>query len=222
MAAWQERAAYRAELARDSELVLEPLDAAHAGDFLYQYRDQQISLMTRLPELASAEEFADWVDERAAQPRRIDLAVMHAKYGFVGVVSAHWETEGAFIHFWLGADHQGRGLAARAARLLLRQLTAQGIERAFTAVYPDNLRSLRVLQGLGFKRLPMRASAPEADMLFLAWSSQVATPVSHLCDALRSYARLTGSVFEFPETPPGRSAMRKSMSRQVCEEMANG
>ncbi|HEX5126192.1 MAG TPA: GNAT family N-acetyltransferase [Rhodocyclaceae bacterium] len=212
--AWQERRPYRRELARDGLLVIEPLDTQHAGDMLYQYRDPQIGLMTRLPAFSNTDETQVWIAQRIAETQRSDYAVMHAERGFAGVVSAHWTGPDAFMHFWIGTDHQSRGLGTRSAQLLLKQLVTQGMRRIFTAVYPDNYRSIKTLQRLGFGQLPMKAAAPEDAMVFLAWALDDGEPIISLCDALRSFSRATGSVFQFPEygVEPVAAAARQNFS----------
>ncbi|HKQ30724.1 MAG TPA: tetratricopeptide repeat protein, partial [Burkholderiales bacterium] len=49
--AWSDSPWRDTTIAHDGELTLEPLDAMHAADLFYQYRDEQIGAMTRLPEL---------------------------------------------------------------------------------------------------------------------------------------------------------------------------
>lgn len=196
-AAWNKRPAYREALARDGRLVLEPLDSDHAADFLRQYRDPQIGLMARLPAFADSAALHGWMEQRADDGQRADYAVVHADRGFVGAVGAHWQVDSAFIHFWLGADHQGAGLSARAVRLLLRQLCAYGVEHVFAAVHPDNHRSLRCLQRAGFSHLPIKAMAPDQALLFLGWGRDAGSTVSTLCQCARTVAQVTASSYIF-------------------------
>lgn len=198
-AAWRERPAYSAALARDRQLVLEPLDDRHALAMHHQYRDPQIAAMTRLPAFADVAALRAWITGHAGDRKRLDCAVLHAEYGLVGTIGAHWHGEGAFMHFWIGADHQGKGLAARVVRLMLNLLTVHGMRHVFAAVYPDNYRSLRTLKRLGFAQLPMCALAPENSMMFLAWAAQPDTAVATRCDALRTFSCAVGSVFRFAD-----------------------
>lgn len=196
---WSERPAYREALARDGQLVLEPLDTAHAADLLHQYRDPEIGMAARLPAFADLAALHEWIAQRAANRQRADYAVMHADRGFVGAVGAHWQGESALMHFWMGADHQGKGLGVRAVRLLLRLLAAHGIRYVFCAVYADNYRSLRTLRRLGFVDMPLHALAPEASVEFLAWAAPPEMSVATLCDGLLAFSCVTGSGFRFSD-----------------------
>lgn len=206
MSAWRQRPGYRAALARDRQLVLEPLDVEHAPDMHRQYRDPQIATMARLPAFDTVESLRRWIAARMSQTRRIDLAVMHAERGFVGAVGSRWFGASAFIHFWIGVDHQGAGLSARAVRLLLAQLNALGVRHVFAAVYPDNHRSLRTLRRLGFLHLPLRAMAPDQTLRFLAWTHDDRVSAEALCEVVREYARAGQSAYVFAE--PGPDAAR--------------
>lgn len=199
MGAWRERPAYCAALARNGHMVLEPLDEQHAPAMLHQYRDPQIASMARLPAFADVAALRVWIARHAIDSKRLDCAVLHAERGFVGAVGAHWWGEGAFMHFWIGADHQGKGLSVRAARQMLRLLAEHGIRHVFAAVYPDNYRSLRTLRRLGFVELPVRALPPENSMMFLAWAAQPDTPVATRRDALRAFSCAAGSEFRFAD-----------------------
>jgi RimJ/RimL family protein N-acetyltransferase len=198
----QERPAYVPSHAYDGLLCLEPLDDTHAADFFYQYRDPQIALMTRLPELADAEAVRCWIADRARQPDRLDCAVMHAELGFVGVVSAHRSRGDAFVHFWIGVDYQGSGHAAPAVRLLIRMLAVHGALRIFTAVYPDNYRSRRTLLSVGFVKLPISAAAPENETLFFGCACRTGYSIQTLSKRLRAFVLRTDSIFSFADVAP--------------------
>ncbi|UXY17256.1 GNAT family N-acetyltransferase [Chitiniphilus purpureus] len=156
---------YRPAACRDGELTLEPLGPEHAAALFHQYRDPQIGMMTRLPEFDDAEAMARWLAESAGQPARRGYAVVHADAGAIGVVSIHCHADAGYLHFWLGTDWQGRGLAGR---MLACALRAQAGElQLYTSVYRDNARSRRVLQTAGFVKLACAAEPPDDDLLFL-------------------------------------------------------
>lgn len=159
-----------AELPRDDELTLEPLGPEHAGALFTQYRDPQIGMMTRLPEFESSEAMAVWLAGMAATPHRQGYAVLHADAGAIGVVSIAWHGGAGYLHFWLGADWQGRGLAGRAVRLALTAVPAG--TQLYTSVYQDNHRSRRVLAQLGFTVLDCRAEAPDEGLIFMRLTAQ--------------------------------------------------
>jgi RimJ/RimL family protein N-acetyltransferase len=164
---WRGLAWYRAELARDDDLAIEPLGIEHAEDLFGQYRDPQIGILTRLPDFASIEAVGEWIVTQANQPGRMSYAVQHETHGFVGVVSLHVAGDAGYFYFWIGCDHQGKGYGRRAARLLCAQAEARGIRRLFTSVYPDNQRSREALRETGFTELDIRALSPDADLVFM-------------------------------------------------------
>lgn len=128
----------------------------------------------------------------------MDYAVMHAESGFVGVVSAHRSGKSGFFHFWIGADFQGQGLALPALQLLLAQLRRLRLRRLFTTVYPDNFRSLRVIERAGFRPLPDRALPPEEEMPFFCLELDGRNSADAASSAaLREYCARSGGVFAF-------------------------
>lgn len=157
---------YDAASARDGELCLEPLAFHHAPAWLDQYRDPHIGIMTRLPELATLEEVQAWIAEQRADPSRACFAVVDRAHGFVGSVCYQRAGAAGYFHFWIGADHQNRGLGRRAGRLLMNQARRAGVDCLYTSAYADNPRSRAALAVLGFVPLPVRALAPDDDLLF--------------------------------------------------------
>lgn len=196
MRRWQALSWYRPQAARDAELVLEPLDAGHADAFHVQYRDPQIGILARLPELDSAAAVEAWIEDQARAPGRASYAVMHAELGFVGVVSMQRHRDAAYFYFWIGCDHQGRGFGQRAGRLLCAQAGLGGVRRLYTSVYADNLRSHDALRALGFEDLDIRAEPPDADLVFMMRGAQGADSrglhagLVRLCRAIDSPIRL--------------------------------
>jgi RimJ/RimL family protein N-acetyltransferase len=168
---WRALAWYRAELARDDDLAIEPLGIEHAEDLFGQYRDPQIGILTRLPDFASVEAVGEWIVTQANQAARMSYAVQHEARGFVGVVSLHVAGDAGYFYFWIGCDHQGRGYGRRAGQLLRAQARARGVRRLFTSVYPANHRSREALGTMGFVELATRAMAPDDDLIFLVADS---------------------------------------------------
>ncbi|MFL6648906.1 MAG: GNAT family N-acetyltransferase [Sulfurifustaceae bacterium] len=165
---WNGLSWYRADIARDDDLVLEPLGGEHAESLWYQYRDPQIGVMTRLPELTTLEQTIEWIGTQEREAGRAVYAVVHASWGLVGVVSFRRHTDAAYFYFWIGADYQNRGFGRRAGALLFRQAEAQGVCALYTSAYPDNVRSRRALAGLGFTPIEIAAAAPDDDLLFFS------------------------------------------------------
>ena len=159
---------YDATLARDDELCLEPLAVHHAQAWLEQYRDPHIGIMTRLPELPSLEEVQAWIGQQRADPSRVSFAVLHREHGFVGSVCYQRAGDSGYFHFWIGTDHQNRGLGRRAGRLLQLQAERAGVTCLYTSAYRDNPRSLAALAAIGFMPLAIQAVAPDDDLRFFA------------------------------------------------------
>ncbi|RYZ12659.1 MAG: N-acetyltransferase [Comamonadaceae bacterium] len=148
-------------------LVLEPLDADHADAMLHQYRDPQIAVMTGLPALANAEAVRAWIEQSLQEEGRHDYAVMHGDAGLLGHVSLHVSEEAANFCFWMGADHQGRGMATPAGRLLCDLAFRRGVDWIFASAFHDNVRSLRALERIGFQRMGLRSTEPNDPRTFL-------------------------------------------------------
>jgi RimJ/RimL family protein N-acetyltransferase len=91
----------------------------------------------------------------------------------VGFVQATVDGSGrAAIAYVLGSAHWGRGLGRLAVEMMIEELVARhAVERLFALLKRDNLRSLRLLEGLGFspatsaQRLAQDVAADELMML---------------------------------------------------------
>lgn len=208
---WQALSWYEPIHAKQGALMLEPISESHAEACFHQYRDSQIAMMTRLPELPDLAAVSTWIAGRRSEAGRIEYALIHEAFGFVGVLSAHRIGEDAFFHFWIGTDFQGQGWAAPALQMFMAQLAHAGVRRIFSAVYPDNIRSLKSLQREGFAVLPVRARPPEEEMLFVSRSLGGASePIPTHVAALRTYCMNTGGVFEFAEDETSSNSLRAS------------
>lgn len=188
---------YDAASARDGDLCLEPLAFHHAPAWLDQYRDPHIGIMTRLPELAALEEVQAWIAEQRADTSRACFAVVDRAHGFVGSVCYQRAGAAGYFHFWIGADHQNRGLGRRAGRLLMRQALRAGVDCLYTSAYADNPRSRAALAELGFAPLSVSAHAPDDDLLFFAAALSTdarwgAEGLRELCLAVDSPIRFVG------------------------------
>jgi RimJ/RimL family protein N-acetyltransferase len=183
---------YEPACARQGALALEPLDMQHASGFLQQYRDVQIRVMTRLPDLNTTEQVQYWIESENETPGRISYAVMHQSHGFVGIVSLLCDGDAGYFYFWIGADFQNRGFGKQAMQLLITQMTAFGLDSLFSSAYVYNNRSRKALRALGFGELPLRAHAPDDEVVFLyrpLQAASLADPAARmrsLCTAIDS------------------------------------
>jgi RimJ/RimL family protein N-acetyltransferase len=169
-------------------LVLEPLDDSHTEAFSHQYRDPQIAVMTGLPAMSTPEEVRQWIIEQQSDAGRVNYAVMHTTWGFVGFINLAVSGSAAFFCFWTGVDFQGMGFATAAGRLACRHAAEFGVPVMLTSAYKDNHRSVRALKHLGFKELSIRACPPEQDRIFFGLIDARAGKVQpdlELCDYYR-------------------------------------
>lgn len=163
----QEDSCYDATLGRDREISLHPLAEHYAEEFLYQYRDPSIAVMTSLPDFDDVESFEKWQSEQYQPDNKGLYIIVHREHGLLGVVSLRWHRDMGFFYFWIGTDYQGQGIGQRAARLLFNMAQQTlGIRDFYTCVFRDNSRSISALEKLGFKQLPFTAKEPDEDYLF--------------------------------------------------------
>lgn len=179
-------------------LCLEPLGAEHAESMLYQLRDEQIAILTRLPEMHTLEQAQAWIAEQHHDPARAGFAVVHQRWGFVGSVSAHCNADAAYFHFWIGTDFQDAGFGQTAATLLFDMLAGHGLTSLFTSAYRDNLRSLHALERLGFVRLAIRAREPDQELVFLCRPGSD-EDIKNAAPRLRALCHAIASPFQFHE-----------------------
>jgi [ribosomal protein S5]-alanine N-acetyltransferase len=147
-------------------LVLEPLTVAHAEEMfeilrdpeLYRYLDDQPPAgveplrerYARLQSRASADGTQRWLNWVVREPGQPAL-------GFVQATVL--EDGSAWIAYLLGSRHGGRGLATKATAAMLEHLASDyAVVRQLAIVEAGNLRSIRLLERLGFRAM----SADEA------------------------------------------------------------
>lgn len=170
-------------------LTLEPLDDSHAEAYLRQYRDPQIAIMTGLPALNTLEEVRAWIQSQPEEPGRVNFAVMHADWGFVGFINLAVSAHAAFFCFWTGVDFQGAGFATAAGRLACTYAAQLGVPVMLTSAYKDNHRSIRALNRIGFIPLSIRALPPDHDRIFFSLIDSAAGQVDSERELVDYYAR---------------------------------
>ena len=148
------------------ELRFELLDQLHYGALLHQFRDPHTAQLVGLPSFTTVREVQAYLDD-TSHGEGAEFAVIHPDMGLVGSVGFRVLEDMAHIHFWIGADHQGRGLGTRAVALLCHALQACGMRHVFTSVYRENFRSQRILARAGFAPLAHRGQGGDAAYHFL-------------------------------------------------------
>lgn len=94
---------------------------------------------------------SDWDAGRAVRLAIRDR-LSHRLFGVVGLDNCVHIHRSCELGYWLHKDAEGRGLMTRAARLALDFAFGElGIHRVRCAAATDNLRSLAVIQRLGFR-----------------------------------------------------------------------
>jgi RimJ/RimL family protein N-acetyltransferase len=168
-------------------ISLEPLDDSHAENLLHQYRDRQIAIMTGLPILQTIEQVHQWINEHRLDPGRVDFAVMHDDFGFVGYVNLAVSQHAAYFCFWAGLDFQGKGYATEAGKLVIEYAHTQGVDVILTSAYRDNARSIRSLNKLGFLEIAAYADAPDDDRIFYYVPEKLSSKNRNMVDELMGY-----------------------------------
>lgn len=170
-------------------IVLEPLDDSHADAYWRQYRDPQIAVMTGLPAMNTLQDVRDWIKGQQEESERVNFAVMHQDFGFVGFINLSVSEHAAFFCFWTGVDFQGAGFATAAGRLACQYAVSQGVPIMLTSAYKDNHRSIRALGRIGFNPMSIRAHPPDQDRVFFSLIDSSAGHVNHEIELVEYYAR---------------------------------
>ncbi len=164
-AQWADHPWYHPGIAGEDDLLLEPLDALHYGDFLHHFRDPEIAISAGLPPIDTAAALHDHCEDARAS-HGAELAIVHRRRGFVGSVGMRRAGDMAHVHFWIGTDHQGRGFCAPAVGLMLALLRNAGVRHCFASMISGNARSARVLRRSGFVEVE-RGSGQDQGLDFL-------------------------------------------------------
>jgi ribosomal-protein-serine acetyltransferase len=72
--------------------------------------------------------------------------------GVAGFHAVNWADRTTSIGYWLGEEHQGRGIVTRAVRALVdHAFSVWGLNRVEIRVAPENRRSRAIPERLGFR-----------------------------------------------------------------------
>ena len=144
--------------ARTARLQIEPLGRSHAPGLVEALAHPAVGRFIGGPDVTTVDALHARLDRLARGSGRPDeiwlnFAVRRADDGVVlGRLEATTNGDWAEIAYLLGPAHQGRGYAREAVRWLIEALGAAAIDEVWAAVHPDNLRSIRLLEALGFTR----------------------------------------------------------------------
>ena len=144
-------------LQADGELVLEPLEARHAEAMYPILCDAELHRYLDQPPPASLDALRKRYEylERRASPdgsqHWLNWIVVPANGEPIGFVQATVEETTASIAYLLARNEWGRGHATRACRLMIDDLVARyGVRRLTATAEVENMRSIRLLERLGF------------------------------------------------------------------------
>jgi RimJ/RimL family protein N-acetyltransferase len=70
--------------------------------------------------------------------------------GSVNVDQIDWHNERAELSYWISSDYEGRGFITQGVMLLEEELRSIGIHRIEVQCVPDNTRSIKLLEKLGY------------------------------------------------------------------------
>ena len=141
----------------DGVVVLRPLREDDRAAVLATMRDPLVRRWLNMPAAPGDAEFATLlrtVRNGAASGERIDLCVtLDGEDVPVGAVTASRRPrENYEVAYLAGERGRGRGLMARAVRLLCDWLFEQGVGRLELRTHPDNVESQRLAERCGFAR----------------------------------------------------------------------
>ena len=148
----------RLELTGDAHLrLLEPGDAEELQALIAANRDRLARWMGWAAEedLEATRRFITLTRRQVADDDGFQTAIVAGDRlaGMVGFHGVDWTHRKTSLGYWLGAEHEGRGLMTLAARALVdHALGAWQLNRVEIRAAPENARSQAVAERLGFTR----------------------------------------------------------------------
>jgi RimJ/RimL family protein N-acetyltransferase len=143
----------------DGEVSLRRWEARDAPAVTAACQDPEIPRWTVVPYRYSerhAREFISGTAADLASGRELALAVVDGDdrlLGALGISNFDWADMKGEIGYWVTAEARGRGVGARATRLLaVWALTSLGLERLELLANPRNEASQRLAERAGFTR----------------------------------------------------------------------
>ena len=143
---------------RDSDLLLRPYRPGDRDALIRLADNPEVSrgLADRFPCPYRPEDADAWIELTSTEERPLNFAVFWRDSfiggaGLIPLTDTHHGT--AEFGYWLGQPYWGRGLATRAAALLIAYAWAElPFIRLQAEVFAWNLASMRVLEKNGFER----------------------------------------------------------------------
>jgi len=157
----------------DELIELEPLATTHVTPMRAIGDDEDVARFTLLPSPLDHETAREWVERYVVGWRAGTLGgfaivsvAERAFLGFIGIVRYDAAGRTAELGYIVAPEARGRGIAARALRLLTEwSFDELGLERVELRIDPANLPSLRLAEKLGYVREGVLRSMPFKDGL---------------------------------------------------------
>jgi RimJ/RimL family protein N-acetyltransferase len=143
----------------DGEIVLRPWSPDDVPAVTAACQDPEIPRWTVVPHNYTERHARDFISGTAADlatGRELALAVVDADdqvLGALGISNFDWADLKAEIGYWMAREARGRGIGARATRLLaVWAIRSLGLERLELLANPANEASQRLAERAGFTR----------------------------------------------------------------------
>jgi RimJ/RimL family protein N-acetyltransferase len=137
---------------RTPRLVLEPLRASHA-DALWPIVSDATRRFVIAPKSRTPEELRERWRAREGDEERLAWAVLLGD-ACIGKIDANVSADrvATNVGYVFAAAHEGHGYATEAVGAVVEHLLRAGVRALHARVDPENIRSVRVLERLGFAR----------------------------------------------------------------------
>jgi RimJ/RimL family protein N-acetyltransferase len=142
------------KLAYSSEIRLSLLGVHFSKRLYNMQQDSEIRSLTRLKRLLSVEQTRNWINEECSRENKITFAVIHEKFGMIGLTALEMYGKGALFHYWIGKEYQNKGYGTIALNLLTQCAKQLSIEYCFSSVFPNNIQSINAMKKVGFEEIP--------------------------------------------------------------------
>jgi RimJ/RimL family protein N-acetyltransferase len=143
----------------DGDIALRPWGRDDVDAMTAACQDPEIPRWTVVPKHYTDRHARDFINGTAADlaaGRELAMAVVDRDdrvLGAVGITNFDWADQRCEIGYWVVAEERGRGIGARAARLLASwAIGTLGMERVELLAHPENAASQRVAERAGFTR----------------------------------------------------------------------
>ena len=141
-----------------TELIYQPLSQDHSEALLSVWGDREVIRFTNVKEPCTLEE----IEERVEILRQFDVFAVLLEDRVIGIIGCPCvdpEKKAFGIFYQFSRESWGQGFAAKSAKWLVGYMKeTYGMPTLQADVVSDNIASEKILQNLGFERLPQDGS----------------------------------------------------------------